>query len=210
MDTGHDRQNHIESRMKIVHAMDDLMKETPLDKLSTTAICDKAGISRQTFYQCFLDKYDVVDWVLTELTRPTVRNIGITLGWYEGFLRLHRALLEMKDFLANSAKSQDVNTLPTIAVRLAKEDYERAALMRLGGSEIPELIAFQIENFAYTTTQATTRWQIRGMQESPEKIASMMCTLVPRELYNLLDIKPEETREWTVFSEYDILKNNRS
>ena len=39
-----------------------LMQTEDLEKISVAAICRQAGVSRQSFYRNFQDKYDLVNW----------------------------------------------------------------------------------------------------------------------------------------------------
>ena len=180
------------------------MEKTPLDQLSVTSVCAAAGVSRSLFYQIFVDKYDVVDWVVTELTRPSVRCIGLTIGWREGFVRLHRLLRNFSEFLIRAERSSDVNALKNLAYGHARQDLERALRIRMNVEDIPTLPQFQLEAFALTTTYVTTRWLVGGMDETPEQMADMMVTLVPRELFAALDISCEQSREWSVLTEYEM------
>ena len=195
-------RDKLSCRMKIIGAMDGLMEESSIDAVTVTDICKQAGISRQAFYKLFADKYDVVEWVLKAITRSTVRFIGISFGWYEGFLRLHRAIRGFSRFLSNAARSTDVNSLPHLSYEMAKQDYLHAARHQLHSDRIPELIEFQIEAFAHTTTETTTRWMMDGMKEPPESFSQKMVTLVPRELYELLDIESSDYGEWNLITEY--------
>ena len=45
------------TKMKIMHAVD-----KSLDRVTISEICEKAGISRQTFYRHFKSKYDIPWW----------------------------------------------------------------------------------------------------------------------------------------------------
>ncbi|MDU7707412.1 MAG: TetR family transcriptional regulator, partial [Clostridium sp.] len=46
------------TKQKFVTAMTELMGAKPLDKITVKEIVEKSGMTRQTFYRCFLDKYD--------------------------------------------------------------------------------------------------------------------------------------------------------
>lgn len=204
MDIFEEIRESLSCRMKIVRAMDSLMREKPFDKLTVTGICEQAGISRQMFYKCFTGKDDVVNWLLTELTRPTVRPIGISVGWREGFVLLLRALSEYESFMRAVVRSTGPFSLPAASARLAKEHYERSVRIRLETDEIPPLLQFQIDSFAVTCTNATTMWYMGDRAESPEEYADMMVSLVPRNLFQTLDIPSSECRGWTIMGECDI------
>lgn len=48
---------------KIAHVIKPFVIQSPIDAISVKDICQKADVSRQTFYKCFKDKYDLIFWV---------------------------------------------------------------------------------------------------------------------------------------------------
>ena len=55
------------TRYRLANALKDLVRSKPLDKITVKQIADACGVSRQTFYRCFLDKYDLVNWYFERL-----------------------------------------------------------------------------------------------------------------------------------------------
>ena len=53
---------HDETKYIFAQAIKELIKNRPLDKITVTDIVIKAGMTRQTFYRYFMDKYDLVNW----------------------------------------------------------------------------------------------------------------------------------------------------
>lgn len=50
------------SKTWLLNAFFDLLADVELQEMTVTAITDKAGLSRRTFYRLFQDKYDLVDY----------------------------------------------------------------------------------------------------------------------------------------------------
>ena len=50
------------TKRAIFRALYELMEERDFSKISVSDIIERAGTSRTTFYRCFTDKYDVVNW----------------------------------------------------------------------------------------------------------------------------------------------------
>ena len=65
------RENEIDMKEMIVGVMTgnarDFMREAPLEKITVRQITDRCGVSRQTFYRNFTDKYDLINWYFDEL-----------------------------------------------------------------------------------------------------------------------------------------------
>lgn len=51
----------LKSQQMIIEALSSLMKEHPFQKISVKAICDRAEVSRQTYYVLFDSKEDIIE-----------------------------------------------------------------------------------------------------------------------------------------------------
>lgn len=47
----------------LAEALKELMEEMPFEKINVGLICGRCGMSRQSFYYHFKDKYDLVNWI---------------------------------------------------------------------------------------------------------------------------------------------------
>ena len=51
-------------KYKLANAMNECMVSSPVEKITVKEICDTCGVTRQTFYRNFQDKYDLINWNL--------------------------------------------------------------------------------------------------------------------------------------------------
>ena len=66
------------TKNKIVKALTELIKTTPLEKVSVSDVAKKANVSRQTFYYHFTSMFDIFDWFIrTHCRHPNGANSGI-------------------------------------------------------------------------------------------------------------------------------------
>ena len=83
-------------KMKILHAVN-----KSLDQITVAEICRNAGISRQTFYRHFEDKYDFYRYYLSTLTDKFLRSIQgeahDCMGLREYVESMHRQLIGFVD-----------------------------------------------------------------------------------------------------------------
>lgn len=52
-------------KYKLANAMKECMFSSPVEKITVKEICDTCGVTRQTFYRNFQDKYDLINWNLS-------------------------------------------------------------------------------------------------------------------------------------------------
>ena len=64
------------TKKRIAKAFRDLLATREFDKISIVDIMESAGIRRQTFYNHFLDKYELLDWIFeNDLTEYITNNL---------------------------------------------------------------------------------------------------------------------------------------
>ena len=174
-------------KMAVVDAMDELMRETPIDRLSVSKICDKADISRATFYRYFTDKFSVVQWLWKFVMAQGANEIGRTLSFYDGYYASEVLILERYyDFFAHAAKSNDYNSLDRFAPRLRKEVFERTITKHFK-REYTEHMRFLVYVTAEMETRLFPMWHYGDIDCSIEEICQWMTECVPRELFDLLN-----------------------
>ncbi|MDR2197282.1 MAG: TetR/AcrR family transcriptional regulator [Coriobacteriales bacterium] len=175
-------------RMRILDITDRLMLETSLDRLSVTEICKAAGLSRQTFYAHFRDKYAIAQWYWELLGQRFLRETGRTLDWFEGNYYMLQAFSKRATFFANSLKSNDFNGIKKYGNRRRREYLAETVVDYLGLTLTPSL-AYQIDFFVDAESRAVTTWMKRGMPQSLEELCRFLADCVPPQLYSLLDIR---------------------
>lgn len=75
------------AREKLARAVKAEMEHAPLDKITVTQIVERAGLTRQTFYRNFQDKYDLVNWHFEQLAQKSFKQMGVSLTLREALIR---------------------------------------------------------------------------------------------------------------------------
>ena len=55
------------TKYRLAESMKECMKTTPVEEITVRQICEICGVTRQTFYRNFLDKYDLINWYFDKL-----------------------------------------------------------------------------------------------------------------------------------------------
>ena len=162
-------------------------KSTPFEKMTVSSICEAAGINRQTFYRHFKDKYDVSSWFTHRLIDRTCRQIGLTVGWREGYYAFFKLAERNISLLQTFHRSRDRNSIYHDTIRTSYSDYIAGYRARQG-KDPDELIDFQARRFAVTATSTTEEWIMEGCVIPADRFVDMYISLVPRELFVALDM----------------------
>lgn len=94
------------TKKRIAKAFKKQLSQKSFDKISVVDIMQEAGIRRQTFYNHFLDKYELLDWIFeTELQEQVTDNLTYISGiklldellyYIESNQSFYRQLFEIK------------------------------------------------------------------------------------------------------------------
>lgn len=70
------------TKKRIAKAFKKVFVSQPFDKITVSVIMEEAGIRRQTFYNYFLDKYELLEWIFqTELSEQITDNLEYISGF---------------------------------------------------------------------------------------------------------------------------------
>ena len=79
-----------------------LLNERPLDKITIKDIVDDCGISRNTFYYHFQDKYDLVNWIFRTESAAFLAKAPTRDNWQDILRGLCRYFEENRAFYRNA------------------------------------------------------------------------------------------------------------
>ena len=148
-----------------------IMKE--FEKLTVAEICEKANVSRKTFYTHFKDKNDIIEQiVLHSLSQPfkemrklyTLHDLPSTLlmEW------LYQRIYEDKEFYANISSFTGQNSLQEFVLKHTTEMLE-TILESVDMSEVDK--EYTVYFYAASHTLLLIKWISDGMIISPKKMA---------------------------------------
>ena len=66
---------HENAKYKLSDSVKKCMKTTPVDRITVKDIAEGCGLTRQTFYRNFKDKYDLINWYFDKLVQQSLGQI---------------------------------------------------------------------------------------------------------------------------------------
>lgn len=175
---------HDQTRYIFAQSIKDLMQTQSLDKMTVTDIVKHSGMTRQTFYRYFQDKYDLVNWYFEKLADKSFRQIGNSSTLREGLIKKFTFLLNDKVFFTQAFQSKDYNNVENYDYQCILEFYQTIIQRKIG--DIPYDIMFLLEMYCHGSITMTVEWAIRGMKQSPHEIADLLIDALPPKLEKLL------------------------
>ena len=75
------------TKYRLAEAMKTCMKTTSVDDITIRQIVEVCGVTRQTFYRNFLDKYDLINWYFDKLLLKSFEHMGEGTTVYDGLVK---------------------------------------------------------------------------------------------------------------------------
>lgn len=160
------------------------MRHKQLEDITVKEISDAAGVSRQTFYRNFPDKYDLANQYFDQLLALSFDQMGSGKTLHEGLVKKFRYIRQEKIFFTNAFRTDTQNNLKSHDFERILAFYCNLIREKTGhdpGSEIRDLL----EMYCQASVYKTSKWVLSGMKTSPEELADLMIDAMPPKLCRL-------------------------
>lgn len=179
----------VKPKLRIVRAIVDLGDAIPFSKMTVRDICEKAEISRQTFYRHFKDKYDALNWYDRRLNQDVSQLIGSNMTWEDlGRTVLLNAYTERKFYVLCLRSAEDHNSLLPSVIRFYYNEW-RKVLSSLPGFTITDEIDFQLKAWSRAGAEMAAEWILGGCEMPVDEMAALMTSCVPKRLREEVDCR---------------------
>lgn len=158
--------------------------DRPVADMSVTEICEKAGISRTTFYRHFDSKLDIMPWWGVWCAEQYVFEIGRKYSWEEGMLRnlyLFRSQLVNLRVIGDFRQKTPYFGGNPYSLRHAEELRKTA---RMNGHEVTALMDACITAFCHLESELTYAYCKEGLKNSVLEDTQIILSLVPPIVYD--------------------------
>lgn len=158
--------------------MKELMKQTPLDKITVIDIVEHCDMSRQSFYRLFQDKYDLVNWYFEELANQSFKRMGKQCTLREGLLRKFQFIEQEQVFFQQAFSSQDSNSLIHYDFTCIYAFYKQL-IEEKNHCVLNEELSFLLEMYCHGSVTMTVEWLHHGRKQSIETIVDLLIAAMP-------------------------------
>ena len=147
---------------------------------------ERAGVTRQTFYRNFKDKYDLVNWHFEQLAQRSFKQMGAGLTLREGLIKKFEFLKGERTFFTQAFRSQDCNSVVAYDYQCILEFYTGIIKKRLGTAVLPDHLAFLLRMYCEGSIQMTVEWVTQGMERPIPQLVDLLLEAMPARLGELL------------------------
>ncbi len=171
-------------KYKLAEAMKRCMKHSTVENITVKQIVEECGVSRQSFYRNFIDKYDLVNWYFDRLLEQSFKEMGKGETIRDGLIKKFQYIKQERLFFTAGFKGDEQNNLKEHDFIMIYEFY--CALIREKTGAPPEhRIRKLLEMYCQSSIYMTVQWLMKGMKESEEELADLMIDAMPEALHRL-------------------------
>lgn len=122
------------TKNKIAQATKSLVVSDPFDRISVTSIMKTANLRRQSFYDYFHDKYDVLAWIYQTETDTAIKHCGNYRFWPQTLRRMLTYFAENHDFY-RQLLPLDVQNAPETIIKTHLQTMIGSIFVSMGEAE---------------------------------------------------------------------------
>lgn len=173
----------IKVKMQILHAVN-----KSLDRITVAEICERAGVSRQTFYRHFESKYDIPYWYTIFSRQFYLDQIGRTLSWEVGYSQHLALIIKEIEFFHHSLQYSINSPYGQTVLPAHRKKILLSTLQDYRKISPNENMLFLVDHYAKTETEVINEWLRTGEEPNLKRWTDNLVSLVPHRLYLALRI----------------------
>ncbi len=174
------------TKRAIYHALRELMEEVDFSKISVGDIIERSGVSRSTFYRCFSDKYDVVNWSYKRYKNILVKESDQYYSFETGTRVLLRYMRDNQSYYAQALRYTGQNCLRDYMYETTEEYVLQCWHEACGREEVTFAEMCSIRYCAAGMTRIIEVWVRNGCREDVEDVLRALSADTPSYLRNML------------------------
>ena len=158
----------------IASALLELCETKSLEALTVKQILEKSGVSRQTFYNHFIDKNDLIQYVYKEKIIPDFHDNNMNIRFYDSLVIAFENMKKYHHFMKQACLMEGQNCLKDYIFNHCKEFDLKWHQELYGDEPMPESLRFATEYHATASSSMTLSWILSDMPVSCEEISKMI------------------------------------
>lgn len=136
-----------------------LLKRRSFGRITVNVLCDEAQISRSTFYTHFKDKYDLLEFCLTNIKEKIKLNIGGSNSYIELERTVNQLVRDNRKVISNVLKDANGETMDLLHAYMFSF-FDVAEKKSVDGQFSPQYIV--LSNFCAGGIMKLLLWQVEN------------------------------------------------
>lgn len=178
-------QTEYSIKRQVVEAAETAYSESPTGDTSVKEVCERAQISRATFYRHFDGKIAIANWCFMIDAARSSRSIGTSMSLRESHARVLQSMIDHPALFENAMRSKSIDSFRYTQIRALQRNLLHALFQEKNLRRTEEL-EFQIDYTSKATVIMVCQWFTSGMPYPVETLLDRLELITPAKLYRLL------------------------
>lgn len=187
------------TKQRIANTMKELVQSRNFASVSVGDLIRRCGISRNTFYYHFRDKYEVVSWIFCHEVEPLLASFDRMENWTRGLSELCLYLQANREFYIRVLEVEGQNSFCECLTQFYQQ-LIHTLLVKNGRQFLSQRQMANVSRFISAGIVAEIRhWACNGMKTDPTPAIRMLRDLFSGQLLCQLH-RPDCTEESVLLS----------
>lgn len=160
----------------LVSGLLDLNQSQSLENITIKKLLSHTGVSRQTFYNHFIDKNDLIQYIYLTKIIPDYNDNHMDMNFKESLLVSFKNMKTYHKFMKEACMMEGQNCLKDYIFEHCK-DFDLKWHQKLYGKPLSEALKFATVYHANASTSMTLSWILSDMPVSCEEISNMITSM---------------------------------
>lgn len=169
------------TKLKLAYAMRECMEKETVEEITVREICKKSNFSRQTFYRCFIDKYDLINWYFDRILHESFQQMGKGTMIRDSLIHKFNYIKQEHLFFKAGFTCDDQNNLKEHDFKMIFAFYQNL-IEEKSGHKPDKRIKDILEMYCQASVYMTVEWIVGHNKTTPEKLADTMIDAMPYKL----------------------------
>ena len=161
----------------LANALLDLCESTSLKSITIKDLLNHTGVSRQTFYNHFKDKNDLIQYIYVSKIIPCYHDSKVEIDFYTSLLDSFNRMKKYRIFLKQACLLEGQNCLKDYIFEHCKQfdlDWHQHLY---GKNPMPDTLRFATEYHSLASSSMTLSWILFDFPISCEEMADLITEL---------------------------------
>ena len=164
----------IDVKKILANALLNLCQKQSLQSITVSQLLKETGVSRQTFYNHFKDKNDLICYIYDTYIVPDFDESHMNIDFYESLLQTFQNIKKYHKFMKQACQIEGQNCLKDYIVEHCQQFDLKWHQNLYGSDPMPDDLKFATIYHANASSSMTLSWILSNMPVPCEEIVDMI------------------------------------
>lgn len=179
-----DTEKSQDLKYRLAAALKQCMSNNKVENITVKQIVSTCGVSRQSFYRNFIDKYDLINWYFDRLLDLSFQAMSEGENIRSGLCRKFAYIRAEKVFFAAAFRVDEQNNLKEHDFS-AIQNFYRHLIRSRSNEELTARDDKLLELYCQMSIYMTVQWVLHGMVMSDIELADLLIDAMPPRIHEL-------------------------